>query len=72
MKWLSWEKLVRLLALITPKVGYGLASELRRWALKWQMQHLMSRGIDWLFLVLDDSNFSEMLRRAKEANLGYY
>ncbi|KAL7245266.1 hypothetical protein ACSBR2_000561 [Camellia fascicularis] len=72
--------------LITPKVGYGLASELRRagvyvktvedkpqaadWALKRQMQHSMSRGIDWLFLVSDDSDFSEMLRRAREANLG--
>ncbi|KAK4274672.1 hypothetical protein QN277_017861 [Acacia crassicarpa] len=73
-------------SLITPKVGYGLASELRRagvfvktvqdkpqaadWALKRQMQHSMSRGIDWLFLVSDDSDFSEMLRRAREANLG--
>lgn len=72
--------------LIAPKVGYGLASELRRagvfvktvedkpqaadWALKRQMQHSMSRGIDWLFLVSDDSDFSDMLRRAKEANLG--
>ncbi|KAA8528510.1 hypothetical protein F0562_035865 [Nyssa sinensis] len=73
-------------SLITPKVGYGLASELRRagvfvktvedkpqaadWALKRQMQHSMSRGIDWLFLVSDDSDFSEMLRRARESNLG--
>lgn len=73
-------------SLITPKVGYGLASELRRagvfvktvedkpqaadWALKRQMQHSMSRGIDWMFLVSDDSDFSEMLRKAKEANLG--
>lgn len=40
------------------------------WALKRQMQHSMSRGIDWLFLVSDDSDFSEMLRRAREANLG--
>ncbi|CAK9177034.1 unnamed protein product [Ilex paraguariensis] len=72
--------------LITPKVGYGLASELRRagvfvktvedkpqaadWALKRQMQHSMSRGIDWLFLVSDDSDFSEMLRKARESNLG--
>ncbi|XP_057427270.1 uncharacterized protein LOC130720620 [Lotus japonicus] len=72
--------------LVTPKVGYGLASELRRagvfvktvedkpqaadWALKRQMQHSMSRGIDWLFLVSDDSDFSEMLKRAREANLG--
>ncbi|KAF3953348.1 hypothetical protein CMV_021197 [Castanea mollissima] len=72
--------------LVTPKVGYGLASELRRagvfvktvedkpqaadWALKKQMQHSMSRGVDWLFLVSDDSDFSDMLRRAREANLG--
>lgn len=73
-------------SLIKPKVGYGLASELRRagvfvktvedkpqaadWALKRQMHHSMSRGIDWLFLVSDDSDFSEMLRKAREANLG--
>lgn len=73
-------------SLISPKVGYGLASELRRagvfvktvqdkpqaadWALKRQMQHSMSRGVDWLFLVSDDSDFSEMLRKAREANLG--
>ncbi|KAK7321676.1 hypothetical protein VNO77_32540 [Canavalia gladiata] len=71
--------------LVAPKVGYGLASELRRagvfvktvedkpqaadWALKRQMVHSMSRGIDWLFLVSDDSDFSDMLRRAGEANL---
>ncbi|XVF39891.1 hypothetical protein PTKIN_Ptkin01aG0069300 [Pterospermum kingtungense] len=73
-------------SLVTPKVGYGLASDLRRagvyvktvddkpqaadWALKRQMQHSMSRGIDWLFLVSDDKDFLEMLRRAREANLG--
>lgn len=73
-------------SLITPKVGYGLASELRRagvfvktvedkpqaadWAVKRQMQHSMSRGVDWLFLVSDDSDFSDMLRRAREANMG--
>ncbi|XP_023744630.1 uncharacterized protein LOC111892816 [Lactuca sativa] len=72
--------------LVTPKTGYGLAAELRRagvfvktvedkpqaadWALKRQMQHSMSRGIDWLVLVSDDSDFSEMLRRAKASNLG--
>ncbi|AES59226.1 putative transcription factor C2H2 family [Medicago truncatula] len=72
--------------ILKPKVGYGLASELRRagvfvktvedkpqaadWALKKQMMHSMSRGIDWLFLVSDDSDFSEMLRKAREANLG--
>lgn len=73
-------------SLITPKVGYGLATELRRagvfvktvedkpqaadWALKRQMQHSMSRGIDWLVLVSDDSDFSDMLRRAREADMG--
>lgn len=72
--------------LVVPKVGYGLAAELRRagvfvktvqdkpqaadWALKRQMVHSMSRGVDWLFLVSDDSDFSEMLRRAREADLG--
>ncbi|TYH11913.1 hypothetical protein ES288_A06G023800v1 [Gossypium darwinii] len=73
-------------SIIKPKIGYGLASELRRagvyvktvedkpqaadWALKRQMQHSMSRGIDWLFLVSDDKDFVEMLRRAREADLG--
>ncbi|KAM1224322.1 hypothetical protein ACFX2G_044197 [Malus domestica] len=73
-------------SLMKPKVGYGLASELRRagvfvktvedkpqaadWALKRQMQHSMSRGVDWLFLVSDDSDFSDMLRKAREAKLG--
>lgn len=72
--------------LVTPKVGYGLAQELRRagvyvktvqdkpqaadWALKKQMLHSMSRGVDWIVLVSDDSDFSEMLRKAREANLG--
>ncbi|KAF5203219.1 C2h2-like zinc finger protein [Thalictrum thalictroides] len=72
-------------SLLKPKVGYGLASELRRagvfvkmvedkpqsadWALKRQMQHSMSRGIDWIFLVTDDSDFVDMLRRAKESNM---
>lgn len=71
--------------LLKPKVGYGLDRELRRagvfvkmvedkpqsadWALKRQMQHSMSRGIDWMVLVTDDSDFSDMLRRAGEANL---
>ncbi|KAF9621610.1 hypothetical protein IFM89_024556 [Coptis chinensis] len=71
--------------LLSPKVGYGLASELRRAgvfvkmvedkpqsadrALKRQMQHSMSRGIDWMFLVTDDSDFSDMLRSARESNL---
>ncbi|WOL00479.1 hypothetical protein Cni_G09192 [Canna indica] len=72
-------------SLLTPKTGYGLASELRRagvfvkmvadkpqaadWALKRQMQHSMTRGIDWLLLVSDDSDFSDMIRRAREASL---
>ncbi|KAF8410101.1 hypothetical protein HHK36_002623 [Tetracentron sinense] len=72
-------------SLITPKAGYGLASELRRagvfvktvedkpqsadWALKRQMQHSVTRGIDWMFLVSDDSDFSDMLRRARDSNL---
>jgi len=72
--------------LITPKVGYGLAKELRRAgvfvktvedkpqatdrALKRQILHSMTRGIDWLFLVSDDSDFREMLRKAREGNLG--
>ncbi|KAL0314903.1 UNVERIFIED_CONTAM: hypothetical protein Sangu_2334700 [Sesamum angustifolium] len=40
------------------------------WALKRQMLHSMSRGVDWIVLVSDDSDFSEMLRKAREANLG--
>lgn len=71
--------------LLKPKVGYGLAPELRRAgvfvktvedkpqaadaALKRQMQHSMARGIDWLFLVSDDSDFTEMVRRARVAGL---
>lgn len=71
--------------LLTPKKGYGLASELRRAgvfvktvedkpqaadsAVKRQMQHSMSRGIDCLFLVSDDSDFSDMIRKAREADL---
>ncbi|CAD5164622.1 unnamed protein product [Musa acuminata subsp. malaccensis] len=71
--------------LLTPKTGYGLASELRRAgvfvrtvadkpqaadsAVKRQMLHSMTRGIDWLFLVSDDSDFSDMIRRAREADL---
>ncbi|WOG98986.1 hypothetical protein DCAR_0418332 [Daucus carota subsp. sativus] len=72
--------------LITPKSGYGLAGELRRagvyvktvedkpqaadWAVKRQMLHSMSRGVDWIVLVSDDSDFREMLRKAREGNLG--
>lgn len=71
--------------LLVPKTGYGLASELRRAGvlvrtvedkpqaadsvLKRQMQHSMARGIDWLLLVSDDSDFSEMIRRARESDL---
>ncbi|KAJ6795001.1 uncharacterized protein M6B38_228835 [Iris pallida] len=71
--------------LLKPKTGYGLAPELRRAgvfvktvedrpqaadsALKRQMQHSMARGIDWMFLVSDDSDFTEMVRRAREADL---
>lgn len=72
--------------LVRPKVGYGLASELRRagvfvkmvadkpqaadWAVKRQMQHSLTRGIDWLVLVSDDSDFADMLRKARDSNLG--
>lgn len=71
--------------LLRPKVGYGLAAELRRAgvsvktvadkpqaadaALKRQLQHSMTRGIDWLFLVSDDSDFSEMLGRARQSDI---
>ncbi|KAL8230971.1 hypothetical protein R6Q57_000749 [Mikania cordata] len=34
------------------------------------MQHSMSRGIDWLVLVSDDSDFVAMLKRARASNLG--
>ncbi|CAH2070289.1 unnamed protein product [Thlaspi arvense] len=73
-------------SLLTPKVGYGLEAELRRagvhvktvedkpqaadWAVKRQIQHSMTRGIDWLVLVSDDKDFSDMLRKAREADLG--
>ncbi|KAL8523168.1 hypothetical protein ACS0TY_013219 [Phlomoides rotata] len=73
-------------SLLSPKTGYGLAQELKRagvfvktvedkpqaadWALKRQMLHSMSRGVDWIVLVSDDSDFSDMLRKAREANLG--
>lgn len=79
----KYEKAAR--QLLTPKTGYGLAAELRRagvfvktvvdkpqaadWAVKRQMQHSMARGIDWLLLVSDDSDFGEMIRRAREADL---
>ncbi|KFK26807.1 hypothetical protein AALP_AA8G296000 [Arabis alpina] len=72
--------------LLTPKIGYGLGSELRRagvnvkmvedkpqaadWAVKRQIQHSMTCGVDWLVLVSDDKDFSDMLRKAREADLG--
>lgn len=34
------------------------------------MESSLSRGVDWLVLVSDDSDFSEMLRRAREEDLG--
>lgn len=71
--------------LLTPKVGYGLASELRRagvfvktvedkpqaadWTIKRQMEHSITQGIDWLLLVSDDSDFSGMLCRARESKM---
>lgn len=73
-------------SLIVPKTGYGLAGELRRagvfvrtvedkpqaadWALKRQMMHVIGCGVDWVVLVSDDSDFVEVLRRAKGASLG--
>ncbi|CAN1191886.1 hypothetical protein LINPERPRIM_LOCUS15300 [Linum perenne] len=72
--------------LLTPKVGYGLAAELKRagvyvkmvedkpqaadWAVKKQIEHSMSRGVDWVVLVSDDSDFKGILMRARDANLG--
>lgn len=71
--------------LLTPKKGYGLAAELRRAgvfvktvedkpqaadsALKRQILHWMGSGVDWLFLVSDDSDFKEMVCKAREADL---
>ncbi|KAL6537500.1 hypothetical protein OROMI_026034 [Orobanche minor] len=73
-------------SLLTPKTGYGLGPELRRagvyvktvqdkpqaadYALKRQMVNSVSRGVDWIVLVSDDSDFSEMLMKARDANLG--
>ncbi|EPS63603.1 hypothetical protein M569_11180, partial [Genlisea aurea] len=72
--------------LLTPKIGYGLAQELKRagvfvktvedkpqaadWALKRQILHSMSSGVDWIVLVSDDSDFCEMLRKARDADMG--
>lgn len=71
--------------LLFPKVGYGLASELKRAgvyvktvedkpqaadaALKRQIQHSMTRGIDCLCIISDDSDFSEMLNKARNNNI---
>lgn len=71
--------------LLFPKVGYGLASELRRAgvyvktvedkpqaadaALKRQIQQSMTSGIDYLCLISDDSDFSEMLNKARNNNI---
>lgn len=71
--------------LLSPKVGYGLASELRRagvdvrtvpdkpqaadQALKRQVKHSVACGVDWLVLVSDDSDFTDTLRKARDADL---
>ncbi|KAJ1258180.1 hypothetical protein BS78_10G055200 [Paspalum vaginatum] len=71
--------------LLTPKVGYGLASELRRagvhvrtvsdkpqaadHALKRQVKHSVACGVDWVVLVSDDSDFTDTVRNARAADL---
>ncbi|CAN6164972.1 unnamed protein product [Urochloa humidicola] len=71
--------------LLTPKVGYGLASELRRagvlvrtvsdkpqaadHALKRQVKHSLACGVDWMVLVSDDSDFTDTVRNARAADL---
>ncbi|KAG2604428.1 uncharacterized protein LOC120670011 [Panicum virgatum] len=71
--------------LLTPKVGYGLASELRRagvhvrtvsdkpqaadHALKRQVKHSVAYGVDWMVLVSDDSDFTDTVRNAHAADL---
>ncbi|XP_062228159.1 uncharacterized protein LOC133926310 [Phragmites australis] len=71
--------------LLTPKVGYGLASELRRagvhvrtvpdkpqaadHALKRQVKHSVACGVDWVVLVSDDSDFTDTVRKARDADL---
>ncbi|CAD6337554.1 unnamed protein product [Miscanthus lutarioriparius] len=71
--------------LFTPKVGYGLASELRRagvhvrtvsdkpqaadHALKRQVKHSVACGVDWVVLVSDDSDFTDTVRNARGADL---
>ncbi|XP_004499040.1 uncharacterized protein [Cicer arietinum] len=68
-----------------PRVGFGLASELRRAGVFVKVvedgdkvnaadsslkREMVNGGIDWLFLVSDDFEFSEMLGKAREPNLG--
>lgn len=71
--------------LLTPKVGYGLDSELRRagvhvrtvpdkpqaadQALKRQVKHAIACGVDWVVLVSDDSDFTDTVRNARDAAL---
>ncbi|KAJ1698545.1 hypothetical protein LUZ63_007057 [Rhynchospora breviuscula] len=71
--------------LLTPKSGYGLASELRRAgvnvqtvkdkpqaadaALKKRVRESLARGVDWMVLVSDDSDFIETIQMAREAEL---
>jgi hypothetical protein len=71
--------------ILKPKVGYGLASELRRAGVFVKTvelgdkvnaadsslkREIMSGGVDWLILVSDDSEYSEMLREVREMKLG--
>jgi hypothetical protein len=68
-----------------PRVGFGLASELRRAGVFVKIvelgdkvnaadsslkREMMSGGVDWLILVSDDSEYSEMLREVREMKLG--
>ncbi|KAK2452589.1 C2H2 zinc finger protein [Trifolium repens] len=68
-----------------PRVGFGLASELRRAGVFVKTvelgdkvnaadsslkREIMSGGVDWLILVSDDSEYSEMLREVREMKLG--
>ncbi|BFI31217.1 protein MpC2H2-19 [Marchantia polymorpha subsp. ruderalis] len=71
--------------IIVPKVGYGLATELKRAGVMVRtvesrpqaadealIQHMtlyINRGLDCLFLVSDDSDFLEILRYAKSRRL---
>ncbi|GAU27299.1 hypothetical protein TSUD_05250 [Trifolium subterraneum] len=68
-----------------PRVGFGLAKELRRAGVFVKIvevgdkvnaadsslkREIMSGGVDWLILVSDDSEYSEMLREVREMKLG--